>query len=59
MASEQLLKFGDPTIPLTPTKYVETLEQRIYQQAQRIKKLEKALNKSITIKSTLKIKKIK
>src|SRR5208282_3570561 len=50
------------TIPqsdiLVPTQYVESLEQRIYQQSQRIKKLEKALNKSITKHTTLSIKRI-
>ena len=58
MSTKELLKFDDSTIPMTPITYVQTLEQRIYQQAQRIKKLEKALNKTLTKKSTLKIQKI-
>jgi hypothetical protein len=41
-----------------PNKYVEILKQRIYQQSQRIKELETALNTPITRTTTLSIKRI-
>ena len=46
------------TTKLKTNKYVETLEQRIYQQSQRIKELEDALNTPITRSTTLSIKRI-